>query len=173
MWLTQRVHLFPFRTQKLSSVVLTILGWRRPGKISTRQHLRLEFSLWPLSHSSIAQLAEHAAVNRGVVGSSPTGGVKRSWYPLDIDFFFFFIFGLSHLSCGYAGMPRGIPVWCQVTLAVSIPAEEPSGSSCGDRWFEPNWGSWKTCDEIRRISSQVFSFAQLPSTTYAAVVQHC
>ena len=36
--LTQRVHLFPFRTQKLSSVVPTILGWRRPGKIGIRQH---------------------------------------------------------------------------------------------------------------------------------------
>ena len=29
---------------------------------------------WTLSHSSIAQSVEHAAVNRGVVGSSPTGG---------------------------------------------------------------------------------------------------
>ena len=27
------------------------------------------------SYSSIAQSVEHAAVNRGVVGSSPTGGV--------------------------------------------------------------------------------------------------
>ena len=36
--LTQRVHLFPFRTQKLSSVVPKILGWRRPGKIGIRQH---------------------------------------------------------------------------------------------------------------------------------------
>ena len=78
MWLTQRVHLFPFRTQKLSSVVLTILGWRRPGKISTRQHLRSDVPAWPLSYSSIAQLAEHAAVNRGVVGSSPTGGALKT-----------------------------------------------------------------------------------------------
>ena len=31
--ITERPHLFPFRTQKLSSPVLTILGWRRPGKI--------------------------------------------------------------------------------------------------------------------------------------------
>jgi hypothetical protein len=31
--ITERSHLFPFRTQKLSSPVLTILGWRRPGKI--------------------------------------------------------------------------------------------------------------------------------------------
>ena len=31
--ITRRSHLFPFRTQKLSSVVPKILGWRRPGKI--------------------------------------------------------------------------------------------------------------------------------------------
>ena len=36
--LLQRVHLFPFRTQKLSSVMPTILGWRRPGKIGQREH---------------------------------------------------------------------------------------------------------------------------------------
>ena len=29
-----------------------------------------------LPHSSLAQLAEHAAVNRRVVGSSPTGGAN-------------------------------------------------------------------------------------------------
>ena len=28
-----RVHPFPSRTRKLSSLLLTILGWRRPGKI--------------------------------------------------------------------------------------------------------------------------------------------
>ena len=32
-----------------------------------------------LSHSSIAQSVEHAAVNRSVVGSSPTGGVFYTW----------------------------------------------------------------------------------------------
>ena len=36
--LTQRVHLFPFRTQKLSFAVLTILAWRRAGKISRSRH---------------------------------------------------------------------------------------------------------------------------------------
>lgn len=31
--MARRIHLFPFRTQKLSLVVPKILGWRRPGKI--------------------------------------------------------------------------------------------------------------------------------------------
>ena len=62
---TWRVHLYPFRTQKLSSTVPTIPDWRRSGKIGRGQH------------SSLAQSAEHAAVNRSVVGSSPTGGAKR------------------------------------------------------------------------------------------------
>ena len=35
---TCRNHLFPFRTQKLSCRVPTILGWRRPGKIGHGGH---------------------------------------------------------------------------------------------------------------------------------------
>ena len=42
--MTQRSHLFPFRTQKLSSVVPKILGWRRPGKIGSR---RLQMRIKP------------------------------------------------------------------------------------------------------------------------------
>ena len=44
MPITRRSHLFPFRTQKLSSVVPKILGWRRPGKIG-----RCRLSLCPFS----------------------------------------------------------------------------------------------------------------------------
>ena len=63
--LLQRVHLFPFRTQKLSSVMPTILGWRRPGKIGQRKH------------SSLAQSVEHLTVNQVVAGSSPAGGANK------------------------------------------------------------------------------------------------
>ena len=38
VFLTQRVHLFPFRTQKLSSAVPKILAWRRAGKIGQSRH---------------------------------------------------------------------------------------------------------------------------------------
>ena len=64
--ITVRVHPFPSRTRKLSSLVPTILGWKRPGTIGRRQH----------KHSSIAQPVEHATVNRRVVGSSPTWGAR-------------------------------------------------------------------------------------------------
>ena len=47
----------------------------------------LKVSEIPLDYSSIAQLVEHAAVNRAVVGSSPTRGV--------------FILPVSILSCWY------------------------------------------------------------------------
>ena len=82
--LTQRVHLFPFRTQKLSSVVLKILDWRRSGKISTRQHREVRISL-NLSHIFLnSSMAEHSAVNRRVVGSSPTWGVKTKKQVIDL-----------------------------------------------------------------------------------------
>ena len=35
-----RVHPFPYRTRKLSSLVSKILGWKRPGKIERCQHQR-------------------------------------------------------------------------------------------------------------------------------------
>ena len=81
---TWRVHLYPFRTQKLSSTVPTIPDWRRSGKIGRGQH------------SSLAQSAEHAAVNRSVVGSSPTGGaiwITPQFRNIQVRFevFFFFI----------------------------------------------------------------------------------
>ena len=76
-----RVHPFPFRTRKLSSLLPKILGWRRPGKIG---NANTESPVQPdrtLSYSSIAQSVEHAAVNRGVVGSSPTGGARKCGLP--------------------------------------------------------------------------------------------
>ena len=38
--MTVRVHPFPFRTRQLSSLVLTILAWRRAGKIGRCQHYK-------------------------------------------------------------------------------------------------------------------------------------
>ena len=39
--LAMRVHPFPSRTRQLSSSVLTILGWKRPGKIRRCRHKKL------------------------------------------------------------------------------------------------------------------------------------
>ena len=68
------VHPFPSRTRQLSPLAPTILGWKRPGKIGRRRLC----GVFPTLYSSIAQSVEHAAVNRGVVGSSPTGGAKKA-----------------------------------------------------------------------------------------------
>ena len=78
-----RVHPFPFRTRQLSSPAPKILAWRRAGKIgsaNTNERSGLDRTR-PLSYSSLAQLVEHAAVNRRVVGSSPTGGAKICGLP--------------------------------------------------------------------------------------------
>ena len=77
-----RIHLFPSRTQKLSSPVSTILGWRRPGKIERRRHILL--------YSSIAQSVERMTVNHDVTGSSPVGGAMSEQSSLCSDFFFVF-----------------------------------------------------------------------------------
>ena len=89
MAIARRVHPFPYRTRKLSSLAPRILGWQRPGKAGRRQHKQYTEKMWYSSlyialymfiniysttYSSIAQSVEHAAVNRRVVGSSPTWG---------------------------------------------------------------------------------------------------
>ena len=33
--MAERIHLFSFRTQKLSSIALKVLGWTRPGRIGS------------------------------------------------------------------------------------------------------------------------------------------
>ena len=73
-----RTHLYPYRTQKLSSPASKILGWRRPGKIERCQHKRKRTGeTVRFVYSSLAQSVEHAAVNRRVVCSSQTGGAKH------------------------------------------------------------------------------------------------
>ena len=54
--LTQRVHLYPFRTQKLSSAVPKILVWRRTGKIGHSRHIAGSMNCFLLKYSSLAQL---------------------------------------------------------------------------------------------------------------------
>ena len=72
-----RVHPFPFRTRKLSSLLPTILAWRRAGKIGNANTKGSGLPDRTLIYSSLAQSVEPAAVNRVVVGSSPTGGAKN------------------------------------------------------------------------------------------------
>ena len=70
------VHPFPSRTRQLSPLALKILGWKRPGKISRCRHKQHPVIPDAASYSSLAQLVERSAVNRNVVGSSPTGGAS-------------------------------------------------------------------------------------------------
>ena len=70
--MTLRVHLFPYRTQKLSSVVPKIVLRRRGVKIGRCQHKAKAI------YSSIAQSVERMTVNHDVTGSSPVGGAKNS-----------------------------------------------------------------------------------------------
>ena len=82
MLIRARVHPFPFRTRKLSSLLPKILVWRRTGKIGSAYTKKAQpFGPGLLDYASLAQPVEHAAVNRRVVGSSPTGGAKSGFPP--------------------------------------------------------------------------------------------
>ena len=73
-------HLFPFRTQKLSPSAPMVLGWTRPGRVGRRRNLFLSSSM-----------AEHSAVNRRVVGSSPTwGAIQKPLKPPRVSAVFIF-----------------------------------------------------------------------------------
>ena len=70
--MTVRFHLFPFRTQKLSSLVPKIVGWKRPVKIG---RCRLLFLLWPVGQA-VKTAASHA-VNVGSIPARVTDVYKR------------------------------------------------------------------------------------------------
>ena len=67
--MARRIHPFPSRTRKLSYAALKILGGKLPGKIGRCRH----------KYSSLAQVVEHAAVNRRVARSSRAGGARRAF----------------------------------------------------------------------------------------------
>ena len=60
---------------KLTSADNTCLETDREDRSMPTQRIR--FIADPLPYASLAQQVEHAAVNRRVVGSNPTGGAKR------------------------------------------------------------------------------------------------
>ena len=76
----------------------TILAWRRAGKIGQRQHNEPETKPSGSLYSSLAQSVEHAAVNRRVVGSSPTWGAYREEPPRGVDVAALFLKGLWAFS---------------------------------------------------------------------------
>ena len=86
--IAKRIHLFPFRTQKLSSLALMVLGGQPPGRVR-RSHVygplvkrsrhrpftavtgvRFPYGS-PIYPGTIAQLGEHLTYKQGVTGSSP------------------------------------------------------------------------------------------------------
>ena len=64
--MAKRIHLFPSRTQKLSSLAPKVLSGWPLGRIGHRHILFL-----------VSSAVEHPAVNRRVVGSNPTRGAKN------------------------------------------------------------------------------------------------
>ena len=85
--IAKRIHLFPFRTQKLSSLALMVLGGRPPGRVR-RSHVYgplvkrsrhrpftavtgVRFPYGAPFPGTIAQLGEHLPYKQGVTGSSP------------------------------------------------------------------------------------------------------
>ena len=83
-----RFHLFPFRTQKLSSFTSTILGGWPPGKIDNADIKEESTDTCAFfTYSSLAQSVERVTVNHDAVGSSPTGGaIKKSHH--QVAFFY-------------------------------------------------------------------------------------
>ena len=80
-----RVHPFPSRTRQLSSLALTILGWKRPGKISRCQHKRsderiLSSLLFILLRKQ--RLRHSRGYSKGLGGKRPATQAKNSMAPV-------------------------------------------------------------------------------------------
>src|SRR5699024_12148369 len=69
--IAKRSHLFPCRTQKLSSLAPMVVG------LTFRESRTLPGKLLVLFHSS--SVVELSAVNRSVVGSNPIFGAMAPW----------------------------------------------------------------------------------------------
>ena len=96
--IAKRIHLFPFRTQKLSSLALMVLGGQLPGRVR-RSHVYgplvkrsrhrpftavtgVRFPYGSPFPGTIAQLGEHLPYKQGVTGSSPvspTNYINAAW----------------------------------------------------------------------------------------------
>ena len=84
-----RVHPFPFRTRQLSSFLLTILGWRRPGKIGScripkKRTVQTDCSF--LCHSVVLYLPRPRATKLagdGAEAERPLCGMQRSGCPVN------------------------------------------------------------------------------------------
>ena len=59
-----RSHLYPYRTQKLSSVTPKVVGGSLPARIGSRD-----------AHGRLAQLGEHLPYKQGVTGSIPVTSI--------------------------------------------------------------------------------------------------
>ena len=93
--MAKRIHPFPFRTRKLSSSALMVLGGRPPGRVGRCRNKKVKpsfqnggFNL-KIKYSSLAQSVEHMTVNHRVVGSSPTRGAKKIEHTKYVLSFFF------------------------------------------------------------------------------------
>ena len=77
--MAMRSHLFPYRTQKLSSSVSKILGWRRPGKIERCRH----------SFAAMAQVVEHVLGKDEVTSSNLVSSSKKALCSSEHSAYFF------------------------------------------------------------------------------------
>ena len=121
MVMAKGFHLFPSRTQKLRPSAPMVLGWTRPGRVGRRRIPKesgVEILRFPIFLSS--SMAEHSAVNRVVVGSSPTWGATP---PQILRRFLFIVF-----CCVFMRAYLPIPAYFLVFL--SIPRWTHEGKRC-------------------------------------------
>ena len=89
-----RVHLFPFRTQKLSSLAPTILGGRLPGKIgnanteSTRRNLGAFFFYPQKVPGTVHRTVPTAPTILGLPGKPDNANTKSTKRNLGAFFFY-------------------------------------------------------------------------------------
>ena len=75
VFLTQRVHPFPFRTRKLSSAVAKILGGKPPGKIAQRER-KLVF-LTQRVHPFPFRTRKLSSAVAKILGGKPPGKIAQ------------------------------------------------------------------------------------------------
>ena len=163
--MTVRTHLFPFRTQKLSSLVPKIVRWKRRVKIGSRRLLygplvkRLrQRPLTPLTsvrfrygspYAPLAQLVEQLTLNQWAQGSSPGRCTNKRALNRRIQRSFFYVRKRLHTFCTpFAHLPE-LRTFLRMACTACFPLHktrtcrgEAPPSAIADRSVTqtPHWG---------------------------------
>ena len=131
VFLTQRVHPYPFRTRKLSFAVPKILDWRRSGKIGHSRHQR--------------DMLDRKCIPYFIFLLSSVGSADRDLYTKRLCIRIYKIAVWLWSNCSYSSLAQSVE---RVTVNHDVVGSSPTGGAKMSlkiidfgAFFVPKWNS--------------------------------